>query len=458
MDNIVSVCEEDGEVHALEHAWSFYFDEKGKGTLEKLTASSRGSNDGEKESPCSPGNGSGGNSILIVGSFATVQEFWCYWNNLEISKLPDNSNIRILKSNLSPSMEDVSSGGKWIVPCEKDQLEQKWLLLVLSLIGGHFDDEISGTLLSIGRRLSTITLWSRSTDKQILSKSETYLTDLLSIPKDKIRFQRQNGSELKGKTFSIKLTRSNLSTPISLPSLDGISPLRLSLGSSEEESTSSPVASPSRFHPKPRGEPTASPTKASPVASVSPAPVSIVFTPPTPDTPPSKPTPPSHLCTPRNLASSMEAASPRHTYSLPKFYRRRGRTSRSPSSSPLQQLSLEMDTERQEEESPSEREGEESPDENPLEAAQLIVQERSQEVEVVSSKPVLLKPLPRDFKKGSVTRTKTVTRSISTSIGPVAAVGSNSFSAIWMLLLGASAFLMIVVVFSVIPSLQTKES
>ena len=47
-------------------------------------------------------------SIKQVGAFDTIEEFWRYWNNINLSynKMPSYLNIRLFKSHIKPLYED----------------------------------------------------------------------------------------------------------------------------------------------------------------------------------------------------------------------------------------------------------------------------------------------------------------------------------------------------------------
>lgn len=98
----------------LQHEWVFYYDEtQGKGL----------------------GKTQYENKLKTLGTFATVQvhimfqtswvnfanslglqEFWRYWNNINISSFPNNANLRLFKKGIMPTWEDPANakGGRWV--------------------------------------------------------------------------------------------------------------------------------------------------------------------------------------------------------------------------------------------------------------------------------------------------------------------------------------------------------
>lgn len=54
----------------------------------------------------------------VTGEFCTVEDFWCYYNNMRRpSGLDANSNYHIFKTGVKPMWEDPhnAKGGKWIL-------------------------------------------------------------------------------------------------------------------------------------------------------------------------------------------------------------------------------------------------------------------------------------------------------------------------------------------------------
>ena len=64
------------------------------------------------------------NNLKLVGDFATVEDFWSYFNNMrKPSGLEFNSNYHIFKSGIKPMWEDPhnAKGGKWILQCKGEE-------------------------------------------------------------------------------------------------------------------------------------------------------------------------------------------------------------------------------------------------------------------------------------------------------------------------------------------------
>jgi len=105
-------------------------------------------------------------------TFATVEEFWCLFNNLVAPEaLPPRSNYYLFKEGIIPEWEDPmnSLGGKWTVPLGKDSdINTMWLFLLLAVIGGTlpFAEEICGVVISLRSGKNRMALWTKNADEK----------------------------------------------------------------------------------------------------------------------------------------------------------------------------------------------------------------------------------------------------------------------------------------------------
>jgi len=172
----------------LFNKWAFYYDEKRVQSSSVLSSTP---------------------TYKCLGTFDTVQGFWGYWNNIHINKLPENSNLRLFKASIPPSVD--TAGGKWVISCEKENISKTWLICVLAMIGEQFEggDQLCGSVLSIGKKGNTISLWTKASDKEYQEMTEREICQFLNVTRENMRFQRHRDSQSKcGKNFSIKLSRS----------------------------------------------------------------------------------------------------------------------------------------------------------------------------------------------------------------------------------------------------------
>jgi translation initiation factor 4E len=110
-------------------------------------------------------------NMKTLGSFHTVQDFWRYWNNMaDVTKLPENSNLRLFKYGIRPTWEDVANqrGGKYTIICPKEDTMPIWMNLVLSVIGSQFSymDDVCGVVLSVRAKDNLINLWNKDSHDQ----------------------------------------------------------------------------------------------------------------------------------------------------------------------------------------------------------------------------------------------------------------------------------------------------
>ncbi|XP_022959251.1 eukaryotic translation initiation factor-like [Cucurbita moschata] len=132
--------------HMLERKWTFWFDNQSR-----------------------PKQGAEwGSSLRKVYTFDTVEEFWCFYDQiLKPSKLPANADFHLFKAGVEPKWEDpeCANGGKWTVTSSrKTNLDTMWLETLMALIGEQFEesDEICGVVASVRQRRDKLALWTKT--------------------------------------------------------------------------------------------------------------------------------------------------------------------------------------------------------------------------------------------------------------------------------------------------------
>jgi hypothetical protein len=167
-----------GVMH-LEHEWILYYDE--------------GAPKGQENTPFE-------SFVKVIGQFSTVQDFWRYWNNIDVTKFPSYANLRLFKKDIKPIWEDSHNvkGGKWLIEPRNDDMSQLWLYCILPMIGErfHHSDEICGAVLSFRPKRKSISLWNRDASKrEACDKTEADLRTFLKLhnPAD-IRYQSHSES------------------------------------------------------------------------------------------------------------------------------------------------------------------------------------------------------------------------------------------------------------------------
>eukprot|EP01102_Stenamoeba_stenopodia_P009739 TRINITY_DN2886_c0_g1_i1.p1 TRINITY_DN2886_c0_g1~~TRINITY_DN2886_c0_g1_i1.p1 ORF type:complete len:671 (+),score=136.06 TRINITY_DN2886_c0_g1_i1:291-2303(+) len=185
----------------LENTWTFWFDER-------PAKAGTGSEDYESR-------------IKEIGSFNTVQDFWRYWNNIDITKFAENTNLRLFKHGIRPSWEDPANvhGGKWIFYVAKELTGKIWGHLVLGLIGEQLEsgDDVNGVVLAIRGRNNNISIWNKTSgDTNVIESIGQQVRKLLSLD-DHTRIVYQSHTSTAEFTKQFTTQPSNQSTPSAQP-------------------------------------------------------------------------------------------------------------------------------------------------------------------------------------------------------------------------------------------------
>jgi len=79
-------------------------------------------------------------------------------------KLPTKSNVRVFQSHVRPLWEDPVNyaGGKWIIVVPKPKSVGVFNELLAAMVGGKFDCEVSGLVLSKKPREDLVAVWTPS--------------------------------------------------------------------------------------------------------------------------------------------------------------------------------------------------------------------------------------------------------------------------------------------------------
>eukprot|EP01098_Paradermamoeba_levis_P004529 TRINITY_DN1939_c0_g1_i1.p1 TRINITY_DN1939_c0_g1~~TRINITY_DN1939_c0_g1_i1.p1 ORF type:complete len:210 (-),score=44.93 TRINITY_DN1939_c0_g1_i1:209-838(-) len=109
-------------------------------------------------------------SLLQLGVFSTVQEFWRWFNNLpKVDKLQPRMSYHMMKQGVKPLWEHEANvnGGNLAFKIRKEDTNLVWLRLILSVVGEQFlsllneYDEICGITISIRKAENVIDIWNK---------------------------------------------------------------------------------------------------------------------------------------------------------------------------------------------------------------------------------------------------------------------------------------------------------
>lgn len=123
-------------------------------------------------------------SLQLVGTVKTVQEFWQFWNHIQFQKMPAHGDLSVFKGGIRPVWEhpENTNGGRWVVsgfPKEKSQ--EFFTNVVLALIGANFPshENLCGVVLSMRVRGPSIAVWNKTVDPSLFQKVDVELRRLL---------------------------------------------------------------------------------------------------------------------------------------------------------------------------------------------------------------------------------------------------------------------------------------
>lgn len=144
------------------------------------------------------------NALHEVGSFSSVQEFWRFWNAMDLVGMAKNSSLSVFKNPIKPMWEDKGNteGARYILKiCNERQAAENFTDVVLSLVGATFDchDHLCGAVLSSKGTFYTMQIWTKSFTDDLFSKLEVELKMLLGddYPAKDIGWKAHNGASQK---------------------------------------------------------------------------------------------------------------------------------------------------------------------------------------------------------------------------------------------------------------------
>ena len=137
-----------------------------------------------------PGGRTNLQNIQLLGRFASIQQFWRYYDRLtQPDNLRSHSSLHIFKDGIKPVLQDPSNidGGQWVVCIDKRFLPLCWEPLLLAMLGEQFmvGDDICGVEVSTTTKSDKIfiSLWNRSSaDTMVTTKIRDTLKKVLNLP------------------------------------------------------------------------------------------------------------------------------------------------------------------------------------------------------------------------------------------------------------------------------------
>jgi len=159
------------QIHPLQHCWCLYVMTSAGGKRDKDTWTEQ---------------------QTLVHEFATVEDFWCMYNNIRPPSEIGNSDYSLFKKGILPAWEDETCkrGGRWLCKLSPKYrpLDDMWLHLILALIGENFEDGsyICGAVVSPRVRQTKVALWiSSADDKEAKAIGHTFQDVLMEQAESK---------------------------------------------------------------------------------------------------------------------------------------------------------------------------------------------------------------------------------------------------------------------------------
>jgi len=155
--------------------------------------------------------------IKKISSFSSVESFWSIWTHLNSpSQLQPTTDYLLFHSGVRrPVWEDPLNinGGKWIIRLRKGVADRLWEDLVLAVIGDQFrpldgqgqDDqdgepEICGCTISVRQSEDIISLWNRTGEQRVTSRTKETMKRLLGLPPTTIIEYKSNNDSLNDRS------------------------------------------------------------------------------------------------------------------------------------------------------------------------------------------------------------------------------------------------------------------
>eukprot|EP00931_Biecheleriopsis_adriatica_P004472 TRINITY_DN106134_c0_g1_i1.p1 TRINITY_DN106134_c0_g1~~TRINITY_DN106134_c0_g1_i1.p1 ORF type:complete len:674 (-),score=116.83 TRINITY_DN106134_c0_g1_i1:39-2060(-) len=126
--------------------------------------------------------------LQCIGSFNSVQEFWRYWNAMDLERMAAFCSISVFRNPIKPMWEDPlnQDGGQWALKCSQSKAVDYFTKMALSLIGGYFDchDELCGVVMTTKQKFVSLSLWIRQVDSEVSTQLGLELKELLGVEND----------------------------------------------------------------------------------------------------------------------------------------------------------------------------------------------------------------------------------------------------------------------------------
>jgi len=124
--------------------------------------------------------------LQCVGSFGSVQDFWRYWNSIDLQKVSNFNSLSVFKKPVKPMWEDPANegGGQWVFRCvDRVKAASLFTKLALALIGGYFDchEIVCGVVFTTKPKISSVGMWSKKVNPHLVEPTSLEMRELLAL-------------------------------------------------------------------------------------------------------------------------------------------------------------------------------------------------------------------------------------------------------------------------------------
>lgn len=132
--------------------------------------------------------------LQSIGTFNSVQDFWRYWNAIDLKKMQNFCTLSVFKHPIKPMWEDPHNkeGGQWIIRCaDRAQTADFFSKLALALIGGYFEchEDLCGVVLSMKPKFNSLSVWNCQVERELIEPVTRELRELLCLDQDDARIE-----------------------------------------------------------------------------------------------------------------------------------------------------------------------------------------------------------------------------------------------------------------------------
>lgn len=148
--------------------------------------------------------------VQDIGSFQTIEEFWGIYSHLKRPNTIETLiNYYLFKDNIPPLWEHERNvkGGNLQLRLKKGFASYYWEVLIMSLIGKGFDDDVVGASVSVRQNEDVMTVWNKTgKNNNILMSIVKSFCDNLNLPVETVFEYKEHEAQVKDtRVFKVEI-------------------------------------------------------------------------------------------------------------------------------------------------------------------------------------------------------------------------------------------------------------